>query len=403
MEVYRRLEDNINTPIPKEMCIQCGICAAICPKDAITIKKEKYNYLPDIQDNCINCGLCKKVCPQNKQYNYDENIPVEKQILGNYKSILSAKTKNKEILINSTSGGVITQLITTLLTNKIYDCAFLLDGYNYDNQLKTKYFNKDTTLINTPKSRYLTISNEDSCRYILKHPNEKVIIVGTGCVINGIIDFIKEKKLNKENYLLIGLFCDKTMNYGVVEYFKQKYKKKKIKNLFFRTKIKSGWPGDVRIEFDDNSYIDLHRKKRMEIKKYFVPECCLYCLNKLNKNSDISVGDNYIKEENDKEGKSSVIIRTEIGEKTFNTCNDNFLVKEENEKALIISTKLKEKEQNVEFAKIKGLIEGTTNHRNKKAYNLALKNIRIGNSNNVYLRIKFELLKEKIKNKFKQK
>ena len=97
------------------LCIECGICAAICPHNAIEIKKKNFNYLPILNEKCTNCGLCKKVCPMNNICdNYDSNKSIEKSILGEYKAIYSAKTLDRKILENATSGGVLTQLIKFL-------------------------------------------------------------------------------------------------------------------------------------------------------------------------------------------------------------------------------------------------------------------------------------------------
>lgn len=46
----------------KDLCSSCGACVSICPKNAISVKKDKYGYLyPQINEElCVNCGLCTK-------------------------------------------------------------------------------------------------------------------------------------------------------------------------------------------------------------------------------------------------------------------------------------------------------------------------------------------------------
>ena len=43
----------------KKMCASCGICVAVCPFFAVTVKDIA------IVDNekCTKCGLCIKACP----------------------------------------------------------------------------------------------------------------------------------------------------------------------------------------------------------------------------------------------------------------------------------------------------------------------------------------------------
>ena len=84
------------------------------------------------------------------------------------------------------------------------------------------------------------------------------------------------------------------MHYGVVEYFDNHKDNngKTVKNLYLRTKKDGKWPGKVLITYTDGSKITLPSSARKNLKEYFVPERCLYCLDKLNKAGDISVGDN---------------------------------------------------------------------------------------------------------------
>lgn len=47
-------------------CYSCGACAAICPVNAINMKKKELGFIyPEIdKKKCIECNLCQKVCPQ---------------------------------------------------------------------------------------------------------------------------------------------------------------------------------------------------------------------------------------------------------------------------------------------------------------------------------------------------
>ena len=43
-----------------ENCVGCGICADICPLEAITVGKNSIS----VKHTCIGCGLCAIKCPK---------------------------------------------------------------------------------------------------------------------------------------------------------------------------------------------------------------------------------------------------------------------------------------------------------------------------------------------------
>jgi dissimilatory sulfite reductase (desulfoviridin) alpha/beta subunit len=45
-----------------ENCVFCGLCARICPAEAISVKPDKLDY---DQDKCVHCGRCVKRCPKS--------------------------------------------------------------------------------------------------------------------------------------------------------------------------------------------------------------------------------------------------------------------------------------------------------------------------------------------------
>ena len=309
------MSNNISEICKDNLCISCGLCTTICQMDAISYIRKRGMYVPSISDKCINCGKCLRVCP-GKGCDYPElwkacktKIP-DNPWIGNFLDAFSVKTKNKKTLMNSTSGGVVTSLVQMLLNLGIYDSAFLVEGYNYEKAISTVRKTKLDDLIDTGKSRYIPIMHTKSVEYIINNPGERVILVGTSCFFEAFLRIVDLLKLDRNNYFLIGLFCDRTMNYNVFLYFKLFNSEKKLNKLYFRTKEPNGWPGDVRLIYEDGTDQVLSRRERMKVKDYFVPERCLYCLDKLNQFADISIGDNYIKGQEDKEGSSIVIVRS---------------------------------------------------------------------------------------------
>ena len=318
----------ISSVVKNNLCVSCGLCAGVCPKKCISSSYDKGSYLPTIdEDACVNCGICHKVCPgKSSDYSTDAATNI---FFGRAIKCLAVQTKDKEILLQSTSGGVVTTLIKNLLAEKIFDAAFLVDTYNHDKETFTRQYSAESDFTNMPKSRYITVNQSRSVRYMIENPDKKIILVGTSCFVQGILNVIAHFKLNRENYFLAGLFCDKTMNYNVWNYFKKFIP---ADNLHFRDKIPNGWPGDVMIESNGKKYV-LSRQSRMRMKDFFCVERCNYCLDKLNQFADISFGDNYSETPlpenmNRKAGTSNVIIRTKRGAEIFNRYAEKFFVHE---------------------------------------------------------------------------
>ena len=325
----------ISDVVEKNLCVSCGICAGVCPNKCIASTCDGGRYLPTIDENlCADCGLCHKICP-GKATDYPKlcklnDEPLTENILfGQAKFCLAAQSVDENILALSTSGGVVTTLVMALLGGKIYDAAFLVDTYAHDEEIFSAKYTIESDFTSTPKSRYLTVNHSRAVECMIQNPDEKIILVGTSCAIHGFLNVIEHFKLRRENYLLLGLFCDKTMNYSVWQYFKTICgEENPLQKLFFRTKEINGWPGDVGLETSEQK-IFLPRTVRMQMKDFFCLERCRYCLDKLNRFADISVGDNYTQIElpasiNRLKGTSNVILRTERGVEIFGHLADKF-------------------------------------------------------------------------------
>ena len=60
--MIRMKENALN--IDSSKCCGCFACKDVCPRDAVTIVRDKVGFLyPEIdKEKCISCGLCSRVC-----------------------------------------------------------------------------------------------------------------------------------------------------------------------------------------------------------------------------------------------------------------------------------------------------------------------------------------------------
>jgi coenzyme F420-reducing hydrogenase beta subunit len=234
----------------------------------------------------------------------------------------------------SASGGVVSTLIYELIAAGKYDGAFCLDSYDYRQQLKTRLYTAEEVASswnqsNAPKSRYLPVSHEDAVSYMKQNREARLILVAAPCALRGLLAAIDRLKLKRENYLLIGLFCDKVFNYNCMSYFGDTYAGgAELEALHFKNKESGGWPGDMKFfpVGQDPFYVPLN--DRAKAKAYFMPERCLYCVDKLNACADISLGDNYTDRDESELGSNSVIIRTEWGVDAWNMAKDSLEIRD---------------------------------------------------------------------------
>ncbi len=316
------------------LCCSCGVCEGACPKQAISMIRNKGMYLPEVNFNkCINCGICAKVCPGFcQEYHISENkkLSAYEAALGLFRECWNAWSKDAEIRHVSASGGVVTTLIKNLLKQNQYDVAFCVQSYNYDSQLTTSCLNaeefsrQEQEGWKTPKSRYLPVSHSEAIRYILSKQEKKVIITAVPCALQGIANVIRTFHLQRKKYLLIGLFCEKEFQYNLNDYLRMccKTKGKRLVAFHFKNKDSGGWPGNMKFMYSDGTSEYIDKSCRTNLKGFFQPERCLYCIDKLATQADIALGDNYTGDDESELGSNSVIIRTHAGQIAWENCTE---------------------------------------------------------------------------------
>lgn len=349
---------NVTRTRELDLCVSCEICVLTCQVGAITMKYLLGQFIPEVnKDKCIMCGHCLETCPgidiypsELRERKHDSNI-----IYGDYIESYTAYSNDTQIRKNSTSGGLITNLVIKLIRDKIFDSVFILEFDTFNQKparLKATY--DINTIFNSAKSKYIPASVYGVIKTLKKKNKKKFIIIGTPCQIDGIKKFIKKYKISETTLLFLGLFCGYTLNFNILRYFEDNYAKsdEKMIKFDFRTKEKYGWPGHSRIYFDSGRNGIINRKVRMRLKRYFKLNRCLFCYDKLNRLADISFGDCYIKNKMDLNGKSIVIIRTENGKEIFDKYASFFTLEEEEIEEILKSEGILKNRKNLYYARI---------------------------------------------------
>ena len=301
------------------LCTGCGTCIALCPEEAIELRidENKGLYIPELnEEKCNNCGTCYKVCPGHEVDFKELNLEIfgnesEDVLIGNYLNCYIGHSTDYNIRYNSSSGGLVTQLLIFALEEGIIDGA-LVTRMKKDNPLEPEPFIARTKeeIIEASKSKYCPVPANIALKEILKEEG-KFAIVGLPCHIHGIRKAEHINKNLKEKIILhFGIFCGGCLSFFGTTFMLQKMgiRKEDVKKIDYRGE---GWPGGVKIILKNNKIIF----RGYWYNSGFSPLRCTLCCDHTCELSDISFGDAWLPElKDDKVGRSMVISRNEIGE-----------------------------------------------------------------------------------------
>ena len=226
---------NINDLDAIHECTSCQVCAAVCPKKAITINlNEQGFYRPTIDaDKCVDCGICKKVC-----YKYSEVLPYDSADAKHY----AAYALNIQVVKETTSGGI-ADVLCQQLVEEGYTCIGV--EYDYDKNIAVGAMatHREETL-KFRGSKYIQSYSYPAFRKLIKMSKEgKYAVFGTPCQIYGLSQYLQQRN-RREQFVLIDIYCHGCPSMNVwtkyVNSIQNQTGYQKFDDLNFRSKVR-GW------------------------------------------------------------------------------------------------------------------------------------------------------------------
>ena len=320
--IYKRIRSNRD-------CMGCHGCMNICPKNCVSMEKDKEGFLyPKVDyDLCIKCKRCINVCPIINKSSVDNN-PVAYACIN----------KDEEIRLNSSSGGIF-----TLVADYVIDKGGVVFGASFNDkfELEHSYVETKDQLSEFRGSKYLQSKIKNSYKQVREFldSGRLVLFTGTPCQIAGLKAFIFEK--NHENLITIDIICHGVPSPEVwrkyVE-FREKKAKSSTKRIAFRQK-NEGWKRfSVSFLFKNNTEYRKTLNEDLYMRAFLKNLClrpsCYDCEFKtLKRQSDITLADFWgiekvLPEMDDNKGTSLIFVNSKIGQELFEKISNEMKFKE---------------------------------------------------------------------------
>mgnify|MGYP006279374819 CR=1 FL=1 len=314
---WKELEEEV---IKAGKCTYCGACGAFC----LNIQYDQEKEIPIEEGVCEEMntcregyGVCYNLCPQVGTdqiplFLLDKWVFEEKQdkILGHYKNIISVKVTDAGRKIIDKHAGPITAILHAVMEDEMIDASIVTGKdekyrpYPIIAEIKEDLVKS----IGYKPSQSPTLSKVGEAMF---RNNYDIAVVGTPCQIQGLRKIQNHPRFDFETYdlvsLAIGTFCFGTFH------------NQKLNEVFKEHNINPSEIQTIERDKDNFKLIVTTSKERIDIPLNLLYEnairnACFACSDYTASFADISVGNIGSEEE-----WTTVIIRTEKGEKAFKT------------------------------------------------------------------------------------
>jgi coenzyme F420-reducing hydrogenase beta subunit len=254
--------------------------------------------------------------------------------MAKYRTVYGVKNKNESVRAASRSGGFFTAVTDVILDNGgvVYGCA-LNENFLAEHRRATTKEERDSFR----GSKYVQSDIEDVMKQVEKDLKESttVLFSGVPCQVQGLLNYLNLKNVDVTNLITIDLICHGVPSPKVWhDFLVNKFDINKVENVDFRDKKNFGWRDHVETVTVDGTEISSKQYTGLFYSHVILRESCFHCpYKKTQRVSDITIGDYWRIENNDKEfdddkGVSFVKLNTKKGEEYFNKCSDNLIIKE---------------------------------------------------------------------------
>ena len=321
------------------LCHRCGSCVGICPTGVLGLDHEAYPTVKHLSA-CTDCDLCIKVCPGDEfdfHQAHQKTFGIQgdsQNTHGHFIEAMVAHATDPEIQERSTSGGLVTALLLSLLERGEIDGAIVI--VSDDKELwkgKPIVARTREALLSSMKSKY-AISPTNSVFNEIREIPGRYALVGLPCQIHGYVKAAElDSRLKERVVLTIGLFCHAAIEHEAFRVLWESLGSKTKNATRFISRI-GKHPGTPNLEYSDGSRYPVYfgdkkgyRPSSIEminiLYRLYTPSRCLTCFDASAEFADIAVGDPWMAPPDDHvdfyKGWSFALIRSERAKKWCDT------------------------------------------------------------------------------------
>lgn len=329
------MDSVINKVVANDLCVGCGMCAAILPADLEIETTPLGQYVPTFKSVSQSDWQAQslKVCPFADQASNEDTIgrdlfqPIKgiqhRKECGYYLKTFSGYLTDDKARMAATSGGIITWIAKHLLLTKQVDAVVCVGASNAEDKLfEYQYIRDVEALERCKKSRYYPVEVSSVIPQI-KASQDRVLFIGLPCYIKALrLASELDQSLKDRIVFTIGLVCGhlKTKKYAAYLARHCGVGGNDIVSVDFRHKVEGRSAHKYAFAVNERTADGSVEKKIMMDRVFasswgnnlFMLKACESCDDIFSETADITVGDAWLEEfASDHRGTSVILCRTE--------------------------------------------------------------------------------------------